>query len=133
MKVLTAEQMEFYEENGYIIIEDFISPDELTTLTGALDRLIEEKAKNLTKDEAGFNLQTVQDEGGQVNNFGGKIVAPGLLRKIQGITRDPIIGVKMGLNMTNRIARVLLTANWAATSERIRHRSSGSSNKASTS
>lgn len=87
MKTLTPEQMAFYDEQGYIIIEDFISKEEIAELLGALDRLVEEKAKGMTKDEAGFNLQTVHEGGEQVNNFGGKIVAPGLLRKIQGITK----------------------------------------------
>ena len=26
---VTPEQIEFYQENGYIIIEDFLTPDEL--------------------------------------------------------------------------------------------------------
>ncbi len=28
---LTQEQFDFYPENGYIVIEDFLSPDELET------------------------------------------------------------------------------------------------------
>ena len=28
---LTREQIDFYQENGYIIIEDFLTPDELET------------------------------------------------------------------------------------------------------
>ncbi len=28
---LTQEQIEFYQENGYIIIEDFLTPEELAT------------------------------------------------------------------------------------------------------
>ena len=33
---LTQEQIDFYQENGYIIIEDFLSPDELETGGSAL-------------------------------------------------------------------------------------------------
>lgn len=86
MKVLTAAQKRFYDEEGYIIIENFVSPKELTQLKSALDRLLEEKTKTLTRDEGGFNLQRKRD----VRNDGlseGKLIEPGLMRKIQEITK----------------------------------------------
>ncbi len=86
MKVLTAQQSEFYKEQGYVIIEDFLSPSELGHLRGALDRLVEEKAKNLDKDEGGFNLEKARTDS-EANPFRGPVLAPGLLRKIQEITK----------------------------------------------
>lgn len=100
MKVLTREQSEFYKDQGYLIIENFLKPAELQHLLGELDRLVEEKARNLEKDEGGFALEKKQT-GAEVNNFRGEVVGQGILRKIQEITtystvfRDFIHGEKM--------------------------------------
>lgn len=100
MKVLTQEQSEFYKDQGYVILENFLDPAALKTLLNELDRLVEEKAKNLTKDEGGFNLEKVH-KNGEINSFGGEPVGQGILRKIQEITsysplfRDFIHGDKM--------------------------------------
>ncbi len=79
MKALTTEQCEFYKENGYLIIEDFLKKPEIDGLLNALDRVVEEKARDLSKDKGDFNLE--KTSGG----FSGDVVAPGLLRKIQSI------------------------------------------------
>lgn len=79
MKYLTTQQLEFYKENGYIIIEDFLKQPARDALLAALDRVVEEKASNLTKDSGGFNLE--KKSGG----MGGEAIGPGILRKIQSI------------------------------------------------
>ncbi|MBE7466483.1 MAG: phytanoyl-CoA dioxygenase family protein [Planctomycetes bacterium] len=86
MKVLTPEQVEFYNEHGYVIVEDFLKRPALDSLLGALDRLVEEKARGLDQDREGFNVQRTGDEAGNFANDG-KLVQPGLLRKIQEITK----------------------------------------------
>ena len=83
MNVLTTEQRQFYEDQGYIIIEDFLSPEELNPLLSDLERLIEEKAKHLTQDEGGFNLEKKRSLSD--SPFKGEAVGRGLLRKIQEI------------------------------------------------
>jgi ectoine hydroxylase-related dioxygenase (phytanoyl-CoA dioxygenase family) len=80
MKFLTEAQYEFYKENGYIIIEDFLKKPELDKLLASLDALVQEKARDLNKDKGDFNLE--KTSGG---SNGDEIVAPGLLRKIQSI------------------------------------------------
>ncbi len=85
MNVISEEQSRFYKDQGYLIIEDFLSKSELAHLLSALDRVIEAKAKKLTKDSDGFNLEkkrTVKE-----SPFEGQAVGPGILRKIQGISR----------------------------------------------
>jgi phytanoyl-CoA hydroxylase len=79
MKVLTAAQHEFYKENGYLIIENFINQGEITHLCGALDRLVAEKARGLAQDKGDFNLE--KTSGGS----DGDAIGPGILRKIQSI------------------------------------------------
>ena len=86
MKVLTQQQSEFYKEQGYVIIENFLSPAEIDHLKGALNRLVEERTKHLTNDEEGFNLEKVHKEGAEINNLRGEAIA-GVLRKIQEITK----------------------------------------------
>ena len=79
MKFLTEQQLAFYKEHGYIIIEDFLKRPQLDTLLTSLDNLVTEKARNLNKDAGDFNLEKA--EGG----INGQAIAPGLLRKIQSI------------------------------------------------
>lgn len=86
MKVLTTEQKEFYNEHGYIIIENFLNQAQLQVLKGALDTLVAERARNLTKDHEGFNLEKVRDASGNGSPFSGEAIA-GVLRKIQEITK----------------------------------------------
>ncbi|MCZ7646298.1 MAG: phytanoyl-CoA dioxygenase family protein [Planctomycetota bacterium] len=87
MKALTPEQVEFYKDQGYLIIEDFLPRDELQRLLGALDRLVDEKARGMEKDGDGFNLQRTGNETDGNFMSGGNLVQPGLLRKIQSITK----------------------------------------------
>ena len=79
MKTLTTPQYEFYKENGYLIIEDFLKRPEIDALLQGLDRLVEEKARTLSADKGDFNLE--KTSGG----FDGDVVGPGILRKIQSI------------------------------------------------
>ena len=79
MKVLTQQQYDFYKENGYLIIENFIDRAQIDSLKGALERLVAEKAKGLEKDKGDFNLE--KTSGGSDCDP----IAAGILRKIQSI------------------------------------------------
>jgi phytanoyl-CoA hydroxylase len=79
MKFLTAEQRKFYDDNGYIIIEDFLKQGELATLLGKLDALVEEKARGLNNDAGDFNLEK------KAGGIQGEAIGAGILRKIQSI------------------------------------------------
>lgn len=86
MKVLTKEQKEFYNDQGYVILENFLNEAQLSVLKNALDKLVAERAANLTKDHEGFNLEKVRDASGYTSPFSGEAIA-GVLRKIQEITK----------------------------------------------
>ena len=45
---LTQEQIDFYQENGYIIIEDFLTPDELETWRVNVDDAVAQRAGRIT-------------------------------------------------------------------------------------
>jgi phytanoyl-CoA hydroxylase len=79
MKFLTKEQRAFYDDQGYVIIEDFLNKTELGSLLGALDALVEEKARALDKDQGDFNLEK------KTGHMQGEAVGAGILRKIQSI------------------------------------------------
>ena len=55
-KVLTQEQREFYFENGYLLLENFIGQDWLERLWGVTDRFIE-KSRTQTKSGGVFDLE----------------------------------------------------------------------------
>jgi ectoine hydroxylase-related dioxygenase (phytanoyl-CoA dioxygenase family) len=79
MKYLTPEQYDRFQQDGFLAIEEFLTPDEVERTRDDIARVCEEKAA-LTHDEGGFNLEKV----GGGSNFDGEIVATGRLRKIQG-------------------------------------------------
>jgi ectoine hydroxylase-related dioxygenase (phytanoyl-CoA dioxygenase family) len=79
MKFLTEAQFAFYQEHGYIIIEDFLKKPELDRLLQSLNSLVQTKSKGLDKDVGDFNLQK------NVDAFNGDVIEPGMLRKIQSI------------------------------------------------
>jgi ectoine hydroxylase-related dioxygenase (phytanoyl-CoA dioxygenase family) len=79
MKVLTQQQYDFYKENGYLIIENFVDQAKISQLKTALDTLVAEKARGLEQDKGDFNLEK------KSGHMIGEPVAAGILRKIQSI------------------------------------------------
>ncbi len=79
MKYLTPEQNQRFEQDGFLVIEDFLSPAEVEATREGIARVCEEKSQ-LTEDEGGFNLEKI---GGGASATG-EAVAAGRLRKIQG-------------------------------------------------
>lgn len=77
MKFLTLAQNNRFQQDGFLIIEEFLSPAEVENARTSIARVCEEKAQ-LTQDEGGFNLEKI----GSGLNPGDKAV--GSLRKIQG-------------------------------------------------
>lgn len=60
---LTQEQISFYRENGFVVIEDFLTPDDLATWRGALDEAIHQRGKVRI-----LNHDTPIDEDAYYNN-----------------------------------------------------------------
>jgi len=53
--MLSAEQKAFYAENGYLLVEDAVTPDQLARLREITDRLIDE-ARMLSESDERFDL-----------------------------------------------------------------------------
>ncbi len=85
MKVLTPEQLAFYTDQGYVLIEEFLSPAELEELIGGIERVVAEKAAGRSEDHDGFNYERRRSVEEGMSE--GQVVAPGLLRKIQEVVR----------------------------------------------
>lgn len=60
----TEERQAFWAENGYLILENVLAPDELETLRASLAR-IESKANGLTGDSDRFKFKVFGDGGGR--------------------------------------------------------------------
>ena len=58
---LTSEQIEFYRENGYIVIKDFLSPEELETWRRNVDDAVARRENRLLAD--GSELDDESEEG----------------------------------------------------------------------
>ncbi len=80
MKHLSSEQLKQYREDGYMVIPDFLSQDEVRRTQDGIQKVIL-KRKNQTSDQGGFNLEKVGDEN---FNAAAKAKEAGLFRKIQG-------------------------------------------------
>lgn len=80
MRYLTPKQYEQYERDGYLVIADFLSAQQLQAVRTEIARVQEEQA-GLTRDTGGFNLEKV---GGDTFNVDAPALRPGMLRKIQG-------------------------------------------------
>lgn len=80
MKYLTQEQYERFKQNGYLVIDDFLTPEETARTRNGIDKVCQEHAE-MTKDADGFNLEKV---GGNSMSATGEAIKPGLFRKIQG-------------------------------------------------
>jgi ectoine hydroxylase len=55
-KIITAEQREFYLENGYLLLAEIIPPDWLARLRAATDEMIE-RSRSIDRSDAVFDLE----------------------------------------------------------------------------
>ncbi|HEY3234827.1 MAG TPA: phytanoyl-CoA dioxygenase family protein [Polyangiaceae bacterium] len=83
MKTLSGAQLDFYREQGYLVIQPFLSDSEVGRLKSAILRVASERADS-TIDHGGFNLERARDAEGDISS--GVPIQPGLLRKIQEVT-----------------------------------------------
>lgn len=81
MKYFNADQMNHFQNDGYLLIESFLSKEEVAWVKADIERVCE-KNRNLQSDENGFNLEKADDSRSLDPNA--PILKPGLLRKIQG-------------------------------------------------
>ncbi|NUQ00500.1 MAG: phytanoyl-CoA dioxygenase family protein [Armatimonadetes bacterium] len=79
MKALTADQVRFFADQGYLVIDGFLSPGQVAALNAEIDRIVAERA-SLTADEGGFNLEKRGE-----TPFNGEAKAAGIFRKIQSL------------------------------------------------
>ncbi len=79
MKSLTEEQVAFYRENGYLVVEGLLDPEQVAALNAEIDRIVTEQA-DLTADSGGFNLEKSGE-----SPFAGDAKAAGVFRKIQSL------------------------------------------------
>lgn len=97
MKFLSEAQFEQFQRDGYLVIDQFLTPDEVASVRSGIKRVCDERA-DMTSDRDGFNLEKV---GGDSFNPQARAVAPGRFRKIQGAVfhvpevRDAFTGEKM--------------------------------------
>ena len=80
MKYLTASQIDHFHTDGYLVIDDFLSPATVQAVEAGIARRCADLA-TMSSDQGSFNLEKVGDE-----HFNQKAAAkrPGMLRKIQG-------------------------------------------------
>jgi len=79
LKQLTPEQIERFENDGYLVIENFLSPEEVAHTRAGIARVSDEVA-GLDGDIRGFNFERQNGAGG----FENVAIRKGVLRKIQG-------------------------------------------------
>jgi ectoine hydroxylase-related dioxygenase (phytanoyl-CoA dioxygenase family) len=80
MKYLSQQQLEQFQRDGYLVIPNFLTNQELADVKADIGRVCQEKA-HLTKDEGGFNVEKV---GGDAFDHTKPALRAGMLRKIQG-------------------------------------------------
>lgn len=80
LSFLSPEQHAGYERDGYLLIENFLSPDEVRRAKAGIDRECAARA-SMTKDADGFNLEKVGDDS---MNADATAKGAGIFRKIQG-------------------------------------------------
>jgi phytanoyl-CoA hydroxylase len=85
MKYLTQEQYDRFQDDGTLVIDGFLTPAELQSAIGGVDRVCRERA-GATRDDDGFQLEKVDD-----NSFDhtAQPKSPGMFRKIQPAIRIP--------------------------------------------
>jgi len=80
LKYLTQPQMDQFHRDGYLVVQDFLTPQELAAAKSGIERVCREQSA-LRKDKGGFNLEK---EGGDAFDHTKDALRPGMLRKIQG-------------------------------------------------
>src|ERR1051325_6631693 len=80
MKYLTPQQMDQFNRDGFLVVQNFLTSQELVDVKSDIDRVCREHA-TMTKDRGGFNLEK---EGGDAFDHSKDALRPGMLRKIQG-------------------------------------------------
>ncbi len=79
MKLLTDEQIERFQHDGYLVIDDFLSPEEVARTKAGIAR-VSETVADLEHDVPGFNFE--RQNGAGMNEE--VAIRKGVLRKIQG-------------------------------------------------
>lgn len=79
MKYLTPEQFERFQHDGFLVIEDFLTPEEVEQTRAGITRVSEQVA-NLEQDTPGFNFERQNG----ASAFEDVAIRKGVLRKIQG-------------------------------------------------
>jgi phytanoyl-CoA hydroxylase len=79
MKLLTEQQLERFQHDGYLVIEDFLSQEEVERTKNGIQRVSDEVA-DLENDVPGFNFE--RQNGAAMN--ADVAIRKGVLRKIQG-------------------------------------------------
>lgn len=79
MAGLSADQVADYQRDGYLLIDDFLSAEQVDALCAEVDRIVAERS-GLSADDGGFNLEKSGD-----NPFRGDVKAAGVFRKIQSL------------------------------------------------
>lgn len=80
LSFLSPEQHARYERDGYLLVDHFLSPDEVRRTRAGIDRECAARA-SMTKDADGFNLEKVGDDS---MNLDAAAKGAGIFRKIQG-------------------------------------------------
>jgi len=79
MKQLTPEQIERFEHDGFLVVDNFLTPEEVAHTRAGISRVSDEVA-DLEGDVRGFNFERQQGGGA----FEDVAIRKGVLRKIQG-------------------------------------------------
>jgi len=98
---LTQEQINFYQENGFIIIEDFLTPAELATWRQHVDDAVEKRADRRLADGPGW-----EDDGSEESRYYNRVFVQRLNlwtdhEGMRGLMLDPRLG-----KLASELARV---------------------------
>ncbi len=80
MKHLSPRQLEQFQRDGYLVVEDFLPPAEVQRVKVDIDRVCHER-RSMTRDADGFNLEKANDDSLDAN---AEAKRAGMFRKIQG-------------------------------------------------
>ncbi len=80
MEYLTNQQFQQFERDGYLVIDGFLTPDEVHRAKADIDRVCRAR-RAMTRDADGFNLEKKNDDSFNLN---AEARQAGLFRKIQG-------------------------------------------------
>lgn len=80
LKYLSPQQMDQFHRDGYLVVPNFLTAQELAAVNNDIERVCGEHA-TMNKDSGGFNLEKV---GGDAFDQTKNALRPGMLRKIQG-------------------------------------------------